>query len=99
MIKRVGKCNRCGICCLGCPYIILINPTGKRLIGVCSIYGKKEREEKGCDKYPQYPDRLLGKFCGYRFIDTETGKDVTQYRKNKILCSLNTPPIDIVIKE
>ena len=102
-VIRIGECNRCGICCIGCRYIQWTNSKipgiEKRLIGTCTIWGTKERKEKGCDDYPQYPDRLLGKFCGYRFIDEETGKDVTQYRKNKLLYRFTHPSIDVVIRD
>ena len=60
--------------------------------------GTKERKDKGCDDYPSYPDRLLGKFCGYKFIN-EKGEDVTEYRKNKTLLILDLPPIEITLKD
>lgn len=98
-IIRVGECKRCGICCLGCDKIIwtmIKRPSvEKRLIGSCSIWGTQERKDKGCDDYPQLGDRLLGKFCGYRFID-ENGNDVTEYRKNPTLYIFTHPPIKII---
>ena len=102
VVVRQGECLRCGICCALCEHIELTfkreRGKFKRLYGTCQIFGTKERMEKGCDSYPTYPDRLLGKFCGYRFID-EQGRDVTTYRKNKTLLRLDLPRIDIIIRD
>lgn len=101
-IIRVGECLRCGMCCLLCEHIELTfqreRGKFKRLFGTCRILGTKERKDRGCDDYPTYPDRLLGKFCGYRFVDADSGKDVTTFRKNKALVILDVPAIEIVIK-
>jgi len=101
-IMRVGECLRCGTCCFLCEYIALTfeRKAGeyKRLHGICKIFGSKERREKGCDDYPTYPDRLLGRFCGFRFIDEE-GRDVTTYRENKTLLRLDVPKVNLVIRD
>ena len=53
-------------------------------LGTCKIRNTEYWVTKGCDRYPSYPDRLMGTFCGYRFIDKD-GKDITTYRKNPSL--------------
>lgn len=70
----------------------------KRLFSTCKIMGTTERKDQGCDDYPAYPDRLMGKFCGYRFVNEE-GKDVTEFRENKTLLILDLPQIEIVVKD
>lgn len=102
MITRAGECLRCGMCCLLCEHIELTfkRKPGeyKKLYGTCKIFGTKKRKEKGCDAYPSYPDRLLGKSCGFRFID-EAGRDMTVYRENKTLLRLDVPKVNIIIRE
>lgn len=101
-VKRVGDCNRCGMCCLLCEHLIweFQRERGKfkRLFGTCRIYGTSERKEKGCDNYPTHPDRLIDKSCGYRFID-ENGTDITQYSKELILLDLDIPSIRITRRD
>jgi len=90
------------MCCLGCEHVVFemskVPGVEKRLFGTCRIYGTSDRKIKGCNDYPQYPDRLLGRFCGYRFID-EKGQDITTYRKNPILFTFTQPSIWIIRHE
>jgi len=87
------------MCCFGCEHVVFemskIPDVEKRLFATCRVFGMPERKIKGCDDYPQYPDRLMGRFCGYRFIDEE-GRDVTEYRKNPILFMFTHPRVWIV---
>lgn len=101
-MKRVGECKRCGMCCLLCEHVVLEfrreRGKYKHLFATCKIYGTKERKEKGCDDYPKFPDRLLNKSCGYRFIDKD-GNDVTTFRKNPILLELDRPNLRLVRRD
>jgi len=86
---------------VGCENIILefrLEKGIKRLFGTCKIYGSEEYKRKGCEKYPQHPDRLFGKFCGFRFED-ENGNDVTEFRKNDVLVRLVFPKVEIIRKD
>lgn len=99
---RTGECLRCGMCCLLCEHVELTfqreRGKFKRLFAVCKIMGTKERKDRGCDDYPAYPDRLMGKFCGYRFAN-ENGKDVTEFRKTRTLLILDLPSVEIIVKD
>ncbi len=69
--KRMGKCNRCGACCLAedppCPHLAWEYKNGKK-IAVCKLYGKPERPER-CKWFPEAPP-IMFKTCGYYFVDT-----------------------------
>ena len=70
---RLGKCNRCGFCCLGgdknepCEYL-----EWNREMAICTIYGN---HPPACKSFPDAPPILTDK-CGYYFIDTWTGKQL-----------------------
>lgn len=64
--KRMGKCNRCGACCLvedpPCPHLAW---EGKKAI--CKIFSKPERPLR-CKLFPEMPP-IPFKSCGYYFLD------------------------------
>lgn len=64
--KRMGKCARCGACCLvedpPCPHL---SWDGKKAI--CKIFGKPERFER-CKIFPANPP-IPFESCGYYFLD------------------------------
>ena len=86
-VTRIGECNRCGLCCLGCTMLVMEfkhTPSGLQAYCSCKEYGNEYYLNKGCKVYPSYPDRVMGKICGYRFIDKD-GKDITEYRQNPVI--------------
>jgi heterodisulfide reductase subunit C len=63
--KRKGKCLKCGVCCIGCPFL-------NKKTHLCKIY--KKRPALMC--YKDFPlDRIdqkiwhVEKICGYKFED------------------------------
>lgn len=68
---RMGKCNRCGLCCVAEECIYLRHVEG---LAVCEIYGREDRPEK-CKIYPGNPP-ITRPECGYYFYDKVAGKEV-----------------------
>lgn len=68
--KRMGKCVRCGSCCLNenCEHLIFLDNRK----AYCKIHKNKNRQEK-CKIYPSNPPINFEK-CGYFFIDLADNK-------------------------
>ena len=63
--KRMGKCIRCGACCVNedCEHLVFLD-NGKAF---CKIHNSKNRPDK-CKTFPQLPP-IIFKTCGYYFVD------------------------------
>ena len=60
--KRIGKCLKCGKCCIGCKFY-----KG----GKCEIY---EKRYESCRNYPNeknFKDGWLLENCGFKFIEND----------------------------
>jgi len=69
--QRSGTCNNCGMCCIGCPHLVLravirINAgttisLGSTVLGSCDIYTVRKTpqgidyQNKGCATFPPAP--------------------------------------------
>ena len=67
---RKGKCNRCGLCCVGCENLIPPN--------ICSVWDSQP-EDRGCKIWPPHPFECPP-YCSYHFFDAETGEEVLGYK-------------------
>lgn len=77
---RVGECNRCGLCCVGCGNYISPN--------ICSVW-ETQPEDKGCKIWPPHPFERPD-YCNYHFYDSETFDEVVGWH-NRALIEIYEP--------
>lgn len=66
--NRIGTCNQCGQCCVGCTYLVVKTKIGKVNGTVCGVRADILNIAKGCMIFPVTAEDIVNyPLCGFTF--------------------------------